>query len=45
MAGLKTADLIRVNEQGFASAFLPEPDRRAMVERFHAVLRSQGLLY
>jgi aminodeoxyfutalosine deaminase len=45
MAGLEMGDLIRVNEQGFASAFLPQAERRSLVGRFHEVLRSQGLLY
>ncbi len=45
MAGLESADLIRVNEQGFESAFLPEAEIRALVARFHEVLRVQGLLY
>jgi aminodeoxyfutalosine deaminase len=45
MAGLEMEDLIRVNEQGFASAFLPKAERRALVGRFHEVLRAQGLLY
>lgn len=45
MAGLEVADLIRVNEQGFASAFLPLPERHALAARFHDVLQAQGLLY
>jgi aminodeoxyfutalosine deaminase len=45
MAGLEMKDLIRVNEQGFASAFLPEEERRALAGRFQEVLRAQGLLY
>jgi aminodeoxyfutalosine deaminase len=44
-AGLAIPELIRVNELGFASAFLPEADRQALVARFHEVLRGQGLLY
>jgi adenosine deaminase len=45
MSGLDTAELIRVNEQGFAAAFLAESEKRALLGRFHAVLREQGLLY
>jgi len=45
MSGLDTAELIRVNEQGFQAAFLPESERRALLARFRAVLREQGLLY
>lgn len=44
-AGLGVADLIRVNEQGFKSAFLPEAEREALLARFHRVLESQGLIY
>jgi adenosine deaminase len=44
-AGLEIRELIRVNEQAFESAFLPEADRKALLARFHAVLRAQGLLY
>jgi adenosine deaminase len=44
-AGLDTRELIRVNERGFESAFLPDSERRALLARFHAVLRAQGLLY
>lgn len=45
VAGLELEDLIRVNQQGFEAAFLPEAERRALVARFHEVLREQGLLY
>ena len=44
-AGLDIRDLVRVNQQGFEAAFLPQPDRQALVERFREVLRTQGLLY
>ena len=45
MAGLAIADLIRVNAQGFKSAFLPEAERRALLARFQQKLAEQGLLY
>ena len=44
-AGLEMSELIRVNERGFESAFLTEEERRALLARFHQVLRAQGLLY
>ncbi|HVN08384.1 MAG TPA: adenosine deaminase [Patescibacteria group bacterium] len=45
MAGLGIADLVRVNEQGFSSAFLPETEKSRLLARFHKLLESQGLLY
>ncbi len=43
-AGLDLAELIRVNEQGFESAFLPQAERQALVVRFREVVEPQGLI-
>ena len=40
-AGLDIAQLIRVNEQGYQSAFLPHAEKEGLLARFHGVLKGQ----
>ena len=45
VAGLRVHELARIAEQSFASAFLAERERDALVARFRELLRVQGLIY
>lgn len=44
-AGLDVQQLARINEEGFAAAFLPAAERELLRERFREFLRGQGLVY
>jgi adenosine deaminase len=42
--GLTPAELLRVAEAGFRHAFLPEPERLALLHAFHSRAATLGLV-
>ncbi|HMD31049.1 MAG TPA: adenosine deaminase [Candidatus Acidoferrales bacterium] len=44
-AGLRISELASIAQASFEAAFLPEPERDALLARFRELLRVQGLVY
>ena len=43
--GMTVKDLARVAEMGFEAAFLPQPEKQALITKFREAARAQGLVY
>jgi adenosine deaminase len=44
-AGLSPHDLAHICAESVEAAFLPEPERDCLLDRFRETLRAQGLVY